>query len=300
MEVSVVVPFFNSRATLGRCLSALSGQTLARQRYEIIAVDDGSTDGGAEIARRSSVRLIQQKNRGAPGARNAGIEAATGKWIAFTDADCTPSRSWLRSLLTAVETTTEPVLGAAGPVMAQPSDAPAARFVDISGGLDTARHLQHPRFPFAPTGNVMYRRDALEAVGGFDDRYAAYDACDLHRRLMLEVGGEVIFVESAVVLHQHRATWSDYWTQQVNYGRGLAQFYVKWADDVPWSRWREAAAWAALGRAAVVACAPGKADAALARRGAFVKQLAQRVGFATTYFRSSERARWDKADSRAT
>lgn len=300
MEVSVVVPFFNSAPTLGRCLGALTSQTLARARYEVIGVDDGSTDDGAAIAQRAGIRLVRQQNRGAPAARNAGIAAAVGKWVAFTDADCTPSRSWLRSLLTAVEgvAADERVLGAAGPVVAQPSSAPAARFVEISGGLDTARHLQHPKFPFAPTGNVMYRREALEAVGGFDERYAAYDACDLHRRLMLGAEGRFVFVESAVVLHQHRATWSAYWAQQVNYGRGLAQFYVKWADDIPWSPWREAGAWAALATTAVAACRPGLRDASLARRGTFVKQLAQRIGFASTYFRSTERERWRQSTPR--
>ena len=292
MEISVVVPFFQSEPTLGNCLAGLSSQTLARDTYEIIAVDDGSTDHGAEIARRAGVHLVQQPNRGAPAARNAGIAAATGKWVAFTDADCVASRGWLRALSAAVDGNDRKILGAAGPVIGQPSSAPAARFVEISGGFDTARHLQHPRFPFAPSGNVMYRRDALEAVGGFDERYASYDACDLHRRLMREVGGEFVFAETAVVLHQHRATWSDYWTQQVNYGRGLAQFYVKWSDDIPWSPWREAGAWAALAPAAVSACRPGGADTSLARRGTFVKRLAQRIGFATTYFRPTERARW--------
>ena len=294
MEVSVVVPFFESEATLGSCLAALSSQTLAKERYEVIAVDDGSTDRGAAIAKRAGVRLVHQPNRGAPAARNAGIAAAVGKWVAFTDADCIASRGWLRALLAAVENDHE-IFGAAGPIMAHPSSAPAARFVAMSGGLDTAWHLQHPRFPFAPSGNVMYRRDALDAVGGFDERYASYDACDLHRRLMLQVGGRFVFAESAVVLHQHRATWSDYWTQQVNYGRGLAQFYVRWRDEIPWSPWREAVAWAALAPAAVSACRPdgaSGADASLARRGMFVKRLAQRIGFATTYFRPAERARW--------
>jgi O-antigen biosynthesis protein len=303
MEVSVVIPFFQSEATLAECLAALSSQTFAKDRYEVIAVDDGSTDSGATIAKRAGVRLVQQPNRGAPAARNAGIAAAKGKWVAFTDADCIASRGWLRALLAAVENAGEEIFGAAGPILAHPSNASAARFVEISGGLDTAQHLRHPRFPFAPSGNVMYRRDALDAVGGFDERYASYDACDLHRRLMLQVGGEFAFAESAVVLHHHRATWRDYWTQQVNYGRGLAQFYVRWGDEIRWSPWREAAAWAALAPAAVSACRPGGADgadASLARRGTFVKRLAQRIGFATTYFRPTERARWRPDARRAT
>ena len=76
MEVSVVVPFFESEATIANCLAAVTSQTFARTRYEVIAVDDGSTDRGAAIAQRAGVRLLQQENRGAPAARNAGIAAA--------------------------------------------------------------------------------------------------------------------------------------------------------------------------------------------------------------------------------
>lgn len=295
-RVSVVVPFHNSEATLGACLDALMSQNIPRDAYEVIAVDDGSADRSAEIASRHGVRLLRQKNRGAPAARNAGIAVAAGEWVAFTDSDCIPSRGWLRALL-AVAGSQErkvEVLGVTGPVVGRLSSSPAARFVDISGGLDSERHLSHPRFPFAPSGNVMYRREALEAVGGFDERYAAYDACDLHTRLRVTVGGETVFSEAAVVMHRHRSTWAAYWRQQVNYGKGLAQFYVRWADEIRWSPLREMGEWISLAPAAAVACLPGNADIVLVRRGAFVKRLAQRVGFARTYFKPAERARWKR------
>lgn len=297
IRISVVVPFYNSEATLGACLDALGSQNIPRDSYEIIVVDDGSTDRSADIATREGVRLVRQMNRGAPAARNSGIAAATGEWVAFTDADCIPSRGWLRALLAAAASArkTGAVLGVAGQVVGRLSSTPAARFVDISGGLDAERHLSHPTFPFAPTGNVMYRRDALEAVRGFDVRFAAYDACDLYARLQTTVGGEMVFSKSAVVMHLHRDTWAEYWRQQVNYGRGLGQFYVRWSEEIQWSPLHEMAEWISLAPAAVVACLPGNADQVLARRGMFVKRLAQRVGFARTYFKPSERARWRDA-----
>jgi GT2 family glycosyltransferase len=293
IRASVVVPFYNSGDVLGACLDALLSQNISRDQYEIIAVDDGSTDGSAEVARGKGVKLLQQENRGAPAARNTGIEAAAGEWIAFTDADCVPSRGWLRALLAAVDKagSSGPVLGAAGSVAGHPSASSASRFVDLSGGFDTERHLSHPLFPFAPSGSVMYRRDALNAVGGFDERFITYDSCDLHTRLRTQVGGAFVFAKSAMVLHRHRESWGGYWKQQVNYGRGLAQFYVRWEKNIPWSRLREAREWLTLAPVAIAACLPGKTDKVLARRGTLVKQLAQRVGFATTYFREDERAR---------
>jgi glycosyltransferase involved in cell wall biosynthesis len=293
IEVSVVVPFYNSAATLDACLQALGSQNIARERYEIIAVDDGSTDDGASIAKRRGVRLIQQENRGAPAARNTGLRASVGEWVAFTDADCIASRGWLRALLKAVgaEKHDTSMLGAAGVVVGQPSSSRVARFVELSHGLDVERHLSHPRFPFALSGSVLYRRSVLNDIGGFDERFVTYEACDLHARLRALNGGFAL-AKSAVVLHRHRETWRDYWKQQVNYGRGLGQFYVRWDEEIRWSRLREAREWIRLAPTVVAACLPGEPDKVLSRRGALVKRLAQRVGFTMTYFRARERARW--------
>ena len=292
VRVSVVVPFFNAEPMLAHCLAALAGQSFAKGDYEVIAVDDGSTDDGAAVAARCGVRLVQQENRGAAAARNAGIRVATGRWVAFTDADCIPSRAWLARLVAAAEQADPDALGAAGATIGFQSETPAARYVDLAGGLDAERHLAHARFPFAPSANVMYRRDALERVGGFDERYGAYDACDLHTRLRRSAGGAFPFEPSAVVLHRHRTTWSGYWRQQRGYGRGLAQFYLRHREEVPWSAWREARGWAALLPVAASALVFRRGDQGLVRRGKLVKDLAQRLGFATCYFSSRERRRW--------
>jgi GT2 family glycosyltransferase len=138
----------------------------------------------------------------------------------------------------------------------------------------------------------MYRRDALEKIGGFDERYAAYDSCDLNLRMKELVGGEVVFARGAVVLHKHRDSWKEYWRQQVNYGRGLAQFYARWDSRIQWSLSREVAEWVGLIPKAVASCLPGRDDLILARRGDLVKRLAQRIGFVTTYFSGAERSRW--------
>ena len=293
MKISVVVPFYNSAAMLAGCLRALAGQSLPRAEYEVLAVDDGSTDGGGDTVEALGARWIRQENRGAPAARNAGIEAAAGEWVAFTDADCMPSRGWLKQLLAAASEEGEGVLGAAGPTTGVGSETPAARFVDLVGGLDARQHLEHPLFPFAPSCNLMYRREALEAVGGFDDRFDAYDACDLNTRLVRAMGGRLAFAPRALVLHVHRPDWGGYWRQQRGYGRGLAQFYLAHRDEIEWGPGREARAWLGLLATGGRALLPiGSAEERLVRRGRFVKQAAQRVGFRRTYFSSAERRRW--------
>ncbi len=94
IRVSVIVPAYNAATTLARTLDSLMAQT--RKADEIILVDDGSTDETAEIAKRyPAVRCLSQANTGLPGARNSGIKAARGNWIAFLDAD----DEWLPSKL---------------------------------------------------------------------------------------------------------------------------------------------------------------------------------------------------------
>lgn len=292
--VSVVVPVFNGEATLGDCLRSLRAQSLPATSFEVIVADDGSTDATPQVAERFGIRVLHGNHAGAPAARNAGWQAARGEWIAFTDADCLPSRNWLSSLLEAASrgSNGRPALGAAGRTVGLPSGAPAARYVDITGGLDAERHLAHPRYPFAPTANVMYRRAALAASGGFDVRYAAYDACDLHDRLRKLDGGEFVFEPNAIVLHHHRADWRAYWRQQLNYGRGVAQFMLHRRTDIRWTAVDELRAFASLIVLGVGAALPAQGDAALGRRGTFIKKAAQRLGFARTYWSRAERRRW--------
>lgn len=286
--VSVVVPVYDAAATLAECLRGIMAQSMPREAYEVIVVDDGSSDASAAIAARFDVRVLRRVNGGAAAARNTGLFAASSPWVAFIDADCVASRSWLRALLDAVASPADgvPMLGAAGKTLGLRSSTPPARFCDLTASLNAERHLAHPRYPFPPSGNVLYRRDALLAVGGFDERFRTYEACDLHDRLRASDPGAFAIAPRAIVLHQHRRTWMAYWRQQFWYGVGYAQFMRSRAADVPWSARRELAAWTrvvALGAAALV---PGRDDDALVRRGRFVKGLAQRTGFALTYWRS--------------
>jgi glycosyltransferase involved in cell wall biosynthesis len=297
VAASVVVPVRDGEALIGDCLRALAAQSVDPQAFEVIVVDDGSRDRTAAVVAQAAagrrLRLLKQTPSGAPAARNRGLEAAEGTWVAFTDADCLPTRNWLRSLLAAVgrENGGEPALGAAGRTIGHLSRSDAARFVDLTSGLDAGRHLSHPLFPFAPSGNVMYRHSALVEVGGFDTRYQTYEACDLHQRLRAR-GGAFHYEPRAVVLHRHRVTWSQYWRQQRSYGRGYGQFFLHYRGQVPWSVGRELGAWFEAARLTLRALSPAGEEDRLVRRGMAIKSLAQRVGFLESYWNPRERGRW--------
>ena len=297
-RVSVVVPARDEAATLADCLRALAAQRQPPSEFEVIVVVDlRSRDATAAIAHAAAARVIEIRPdvgnaRYTAGARNAGMSEARGEWVAFVDADCVPSRGWLRALLEVANATRPAPLAVAGLMIGSDSRSAAARYVDLTGGLRSDRHLAHPRYPWPVALNVMYRTDALIAVGGYDDRFVSYEQADLHLRLTRRVGGETLFEERAIVSHRHRTGWRAYWRQQLSYGSGYAQFFLRYRDELPWSLTRELRSWAALIPLAVLAAVPGRGDAAILRRGNFVKSAAQRAGFARTYWSRGEAARW--------
>ena len=92
--ISVIIPVWNSPDLLAKCLAALAVQSYPRERYEVLVVDNGSTDSTAAVARNYPfVTLLSEPVPGAYRARNRGLAAARGEYVAFTDADCIPDRA---------------------------------------------------------------------------------------------------------------------------------------------------------------------------------------------------------------
>src|SRR5436309_1229156 len=95
MFCSVVIPARNAAGTIGECVLGVLSQSLPREMYEVLVVDDGSSDPTVAIARRLGVRVVAQPPLGIASARNAGIRAAKGDPIVFLDPDCVPKLDWL-------------------------------------------------------------------------------------------------------------------------------------------------------------------------------------------------------------
>ena len=97
MLISVIIPTYNEEKVIGECLESLKGQN--EKNFEIIIVDDGSTDITKEIVKNYSVKLLEQKHQGPAAARNLGAEHAKGKILVFVDADMTFHSKFLRNLI---------------------------------------------------------------------------------------------------------------------------------------------------------------------------------------------------------
>ena len=223
-RVSVVVCTFNGAGTLRECLDGLCA--LDYPDYELIVVNDGSTDTAAAIAAGYPVRLITTENRGLSSARNVGFRAATGEIVAYIDDDACPDRDWLQYM---VRTCVEGGWAAVGgPNLAPPDDGALADCVANSPGGPTHVLLSDREAEHVPGCNMAIRRSALAQVGGFDPRFRiAGDDVDLCWRLM-EQDLRIGFSPSAVVWHHRRRSLRTYLRQQSGYGEAEALLERKW------------------------------------------------------------------------
>lgn len=222
--MSVVVCTHNGSRTIRDTLEAL--RHVEYPHFEVIIVDDGSTDDTAEIARGYEVTLIRTENRGLSSARNTGWQTARGEIVAYIDDDAYPDPHWLLYLAYAFMTTSH--AGVGGYNIAPPGDGPIAECVANAPGGPVHVLLTDTEAEHIPGCNMAFRRKALEAIGGFDPRYrAAGDDVDLCWRLM-EHGETIGFHAGAMDWHHRRNSVGMYWRQQKGYGKAEALLEEKW------------------------------------------------------------------------
>ncbi len=225
-RISVVVCSFNGARTIRTCLERL--QTLEYSNYEVIVVNDGSTDSTATIAQEYGVRLISTENRGLSRARNTGLEAATGDIVAYIDDDAYPDRHWLTYLARTFMTTTH--VGVGGPNIPPSGDGPIADCVANAPGGPVHVLLSDQEAEHIPGCNMAFRKAHLQAIGGFDPQFrAAGDDVDVCWRLQQQ-GWTLGFNPAAVVWHHRRNSVRAYWRQQRGYGRAEALLEQKWPE----------------------------------------------------------------------
>jgi GT2 family glycosyltransferase len=223
-RISVVVCSYNGSRTIGETLGALA--KLDYPDYEVIVVDDGSTDNTSAIAERYSFRLIRTENNGLSAARNVGMNAATGEIVAYTDDDAYPDPHWLRYLALAFMRTDHAGIG--GPNIAPPGDGLIADCVANAPGGPVHVLLSDDVAEHIPGCNMAFRRERLTAIGGFDPRFRiAGDDVDICWRLQ-ERGWTLGFTPSAAVWHHRRDSIKEYFKQQRNYAEAEALLAEKW------------------------------------------------------------------------
>ncbi len=223
-KVSVVVCSYNGGRTLEACLTSLL--QMDYPDYEVILVDDGSTDNTQDIAKDfPKVIHIRQKNMGLSVARNVGMKAARGELIAYTDSDCMADKDWLYYLVGTL--TQGDYVAVGGPNISPPAQSWAQACVSASPGQPSHVLIGDTEAEHIPGCNMAFYKWALESISGFDPEYRkAGDDVDVCWRLM-EMGHRIGFSPSAVVWHHRRFTIRAYFKQQEGYGEAEALLRFK-------------------------------------------------------------------------
>ena len=234
-KVSVIVCSYNGGKTLDDCLRALD--RLRYPDFEIVLVDDGSTDGTQEIVKRWEARRshskeqlphfvsVVQKNMGLSHARNVGAWSSSGEVLAYTDSDCMPDPDWLYYMVAVLQS--GDYAGVGGPNISPPAVNWVQAAVAASPGGPSHVLLTDFVAEHVPGCNMAFWRWAFDLVGGFDTEYRkAGDDVDFCWRLQT-AGGQVAFSPSALVWHYRRFTLKAFRKQQEGYGEAEALLRFK-------------------------------------------------------------------------
>lgn len=227
LDFSIIIPTYNRPAQLRRCLDALTSLDYPRDRFEVIIVDDGSTLPVADVAAsfRPCLDLTVRSapHAGPSRARNLGAQHARGRYLAFTDDDCTPTSGWLHALDARASGTPGTIVGGRT-LNALPENLCStlshlvveAAYACYNADADNAR--------FFASNNLAVPAGRFLELGGFDPEFTTAEDRDLCDR-WLESGGRLVYAPEAVVCHAHPLTLAGLWCQHFAYGRGAYRFH---------------------------------------------------------------------------
>ena len=222
--ISVIVCSYNGAPTLAACLDSLG--KIAYPAYEVILVDDGSTDDTAEIAARyPQIRYVRQENHGLSHARNTGAAAAQGEVLAYTDSDCMADTDWLYYLVATLLSGN--YAGVGGPNVSPPAQNWIQASIAAAPGGPSLVLLTDTVAEHIPGCNMAWYRWAFDNVGGFDPEYRkAGDDVDFCWRIQ-QAGHEIAYSPTAIVWHHRRFTLEAFQEQQEGYGEAESMLRFK-------------------------------------------------------------------------
>jgi len=217
IQVSIIVPSYNSEGTIEKCLDSILAQA-CHEQYEIILIDS-STDRTPGLVNENypQVQCCHLDTKTDPGsARNLGVARSQGSIVVFIDSDCVAMPGWLDGLVSLHRQNRHSVVGGAV------QNANPESIISLAGYVvEFSDYL--PAMPMGlvwhlPTCNISYKREVFNEFGGFDHRYYPQEDYYFHWRLK-KAGHHVYFDPSILVAHNHRTEWHAYLAHQRRIGR---------------------------------------------------------------------------------
>lgn len=227
MSVSIIVPAYNSASTIKECIEAIKSQN-TQEKFEVIVVDDGSTDNTAEIAKKCGAKVFSQSNSGPARARNLGAQKAKGEILVFTDSDCVPEKNWLTEMLAPFS---EAKVSAVQGAYRTRQKGLVARFVQAEIEERYQRMKRRAsKLDWIGSYSAAYRKNDFSAAGGFDESFpkASGEDPELSYKLQ-EKGHKLVFNPKAIVYHAHPDSLVKYFRTKFYRGFYRVPLYKKHA-----------------------------------------------------------------------
>ena len=208
------------------CIKSLLNQTYPKDRYEIIIVDNNSTDATASIIKKYPVIYLSEKNIQSPyAARNKGINQAKGEIIAFTDSDCVADENWIYNAVSAFNDPN--VVAAGGSIIGYKPTSYIEHYQEkyrvFNQKITLSPERVQQKLAAISTNNAFYRACVLEKVGYFNCAIFGGGDFDLSYRIQEQLDGRFVYVADAVIYHKHATSLKKLWEQYSRYGFGNIQ-----------------------------------------------------------------------------
>ena len=232
-RLSVVIPVYDDPKGIRMTLESVTEQTYPAESYEILAVDNGSTDGTREVIRAFASfydnvhLLVEDEVQGSYAARNRGIEHARGELVSFVDADMTVEADWAESVVASHERHDWDYMGCAVELYVEGRETLTATYDRTLGGFPVEQYMRERSF--TGTGSLSIRREVFDAVGTFDERIVSQGDGEFGKRVA-EAGFVQHFEPEITIYHAARTDLRAWLRKQVRIGRGAIQKRVYYPE----------------------------------------------------------------------
>jgi glycosyltransferase involved in cell wall biosynthesis len=229
-KISIVVPAYNSENTINACVTSLLNQNHPNEEYEIIVVDNGSTDNNLKILQKfkNKIVVLHEPIKGSYRARNQGVKHAQGSIILFTDSDCFADKNWIRNMISMFKKTKVKIVG--GPIKAARRENAMQKYCDL---------FSHPQKDYYKTkkfasSNIAVRKIDLLKAGLFNEQLLSGGDFEFCSRLIKNTE-EICYEPNAIVYHYYSKSILVFMKKNFRYGiwnrvirkKHKKQFHIK-------------------------------------------------------------------------
>lgn len=222
--ISVVIITHNRKYLLDKCLHNLLSQDLPKKKYELIIIDDGSSDGTKEIVKKiksDNIKYFYQKNKGYGAARNTGIEKSLGKYVAFTDDDCLVQKDWLRKIINNFKENKN-VSAVGGSIITPYKDGLnwSAHILNFSSWMPVGKKKFVNDIP---TANIAYKKEDIQNIKFNEHTKLGYED-SLFNLKVIQNNKKILYDPSLIITHlANFKTKEHFLKNQRRYGKSFRE-----------------------------------------------------------------------------